>query len=63
MPAPHSGYNFVRIGLPDEGSGLLVMFLDKAVDGGLQIDDGMKDAVFQPPPCELGEKALDGIEP
>ena len=39
------------------------MLLDKAVDGCLEIYDGVKDAVFQPPPCELGEKALDGIEP
>src|SRR3546814_1511710 len=39
------------------------MLLYKAVDGGLEIYDGMKDAVFQPAPCELGEKALDGIEP
>jgi len=39
------------------------MLLDKPVDSGLQIDDGMKGAVFQPPPCELGKKAFDGIEP
>lgn len=39
------------------------MLFDKAVDGGLQIYDGMKDAIFQPPPCELGKEALDGIEP
>jgi hypothetical protein len=29
------------------------MLLDKAVDGCLQIYDGLKDAVSQPPPCEL----------
>src|SRR3546814_18453603 len=58
-----SDLNFVRIRLPDEGAGILVMLLYKAVDGGLEIYDGMKDAVFQPAPCELGEKALDGIEP
>jgi hypothetical protein len=35
VPAPHSGDNFVWIGLPDEGARVLVMFLDEANDGGL----------------------------
>lgn len=39
------------------------MFADKAIDGGLQIDDGMKDAIFQTPAGQLGKEALDGIEP
>ncbi len=37
--------------------------MDEAVDGGLKIDDGMEDAMLEPAPRELGEEALDGIEP
>ena len=39
------------------------MFLDEAIDGSLQIDDGMKDAVLQAASREFSEEALDGIEP
>lgn len=52
MPA----HNFVQIDLPDERAGGLVILLDKEVDGGLQIDDGMKYAVFSAATCELSEK-------
>lgn len=39
------------------------MLLDEAVDDDMQINNGVEDAVFQPPPGELGKEALDGIEP
>jgi len=35
----------------------------EAVDGGLQVDDGMEDAMLERAACQLGEEALDGIEP
>jgi hypothetical protein len=41
VPATDSGDDFVRIGFPDERFGIAIMFADKAIDGGLQIDDGM----------------------
>ena len=63
MPPPDGGDDFVGIGLPDERAWLLVMLLDEAVDRGLKVDDRMEDTVFQSPPGELGEEALDGIEP
>jgi hypothetical protein len=63
VPATDSGDDFVRIGFPDERFGIAIMFADKAIDGGLQIDDGMKDAIFQTPAGQLGKEALDGIEP
>ena len=63
MPSPDGGDDFVGIGLPDERAGLLVMFLDEAVDRGLKVDDRVKDAVFQSPPGELGEETLDRVEP
>ena len=39
------------------------MLLDEAVDGGLEIDDGAEDAVLQASAGQLGEEALDGIQP
>ena len=39
------------------------MLLDEAVDGGLQVDDGVKYAVFQASPGELGKETFDRVEP
>jgi len=36
---------------------------DEAVDGGLEIDEGVEDAVLQPAARQLGEEAFDGTEP
>ena len=63
VPAPDSSDNLIRIGFPDEGLRLLIVLLDEAIDGGLEIDDGSKDTSLQSALCELGEEAFDGIEP
>ena len=63
MPTPDCGDDLVRIGAPDEGSGLLVMLLDEAVDGSLKVDDGVEDAVLQAATGQLGEEALDRVQP
>ena len=39
------------------------MFVEIAVDGGLQVDDGSEDAPSEALAGEFGEEALDGIEP
>ena len=39
------------------------MLLDVALDGGLQIDDGMEDAALQALSGQGGEEILDGVEP
>lgn len=50
------GDNGVRVGALGEGLGFgLVVLGDDAVDGGLQIDDRVKDAVFEPALRELSE--------
>ncbi len=55
-PSVSGGDDLVRNGTPDEGLGLCFVVLgDEAVDGGLQIDDGVKHAVLQPSPGQLGE--------
>ena len=63
MPAPDGGDDFVGISSPDERAWLLIMLVDEAVDGGLKVDDGVEDAVFQAPSGQLCEEALDGVEP
>jgi len=63
VPASSGGDDFVGIGGPDEGLWLSVMIGDEAVDGGLEVDDGAEDAALEATPAELGEEALDGIEP
>ena len=63
MPALDGGDDFVGIGGPDEGLGVVVVLGEEAVDGGLQVDDGVEDAALEAPLGELGEEALDGVEP
>jgi hypothetical protein len=38
-PTSDGSDDFIGIGGPHEGLGVIVGFLEKAVDGGLQIDD------------------------
>jgi hypothetical protein len=49
VPASCGGDDFVWIGGPDEGPGLLVMVGHEAVDGRLEIDDALEDAAFSRP--------------
>jgi len=52
------------VGSPDEGLGLgPVVLVDEAIDGGLEVDEGMKDATFEASPGEFGEEAFDGVGP
>jgi hypothetical protein len=39
------------------------VMLDEAVDGLLQRDQGREHAAFETPSGQLGEEALDGVEP
>ena len=63
MPASDGGDDFVGVGGPGEGFRVGVVLGEEAVDGGLEVDDGAEDAALQPPLCELGEEALDCVEP
>ena len=63
-PSISGGDDVIGIGFPDEWLWFVgIVFTDEAVDGGLEIDDGLEDAVLEPAPGEFGEEALDGIEP
>lgn len=39
------------------------MLSHEAVDGGLEVNDGMKDAVLETPTCQFGEETFDGVQP
>ena len=54
---------FIGIGGPHEGFGMIVGFLQEAVDGGLEIDNRMEDAAFEAAFGQFGEEAFDRIEP
>jgi hypothetical protein len=47
MPSFDGGDDFVGVGCPYEGFGLGIGFCNEAVDGGLEIDDGVEDAPLQ----------------
>ena len=47
MSALDGSDDFVGIRFPDEWAWFLIMLLDEAVDGGSQVDDGVKHAVFE----------------
>ena len=53
----------IWIGGPGEGFGVFVGFGDEAIDGGLEIDEGIEDTPLEAPFCEFGEEAFDGVEP
>ena len=58
------GDDGVGVVAPGEGFGLGGVVLgDEAVDGGLEVDDRAEGSVLEVPPGELGEEALDGVQP
>ena len=63
MPAFDGGDDFIRVGGPDEGLGIMIGLFDEAVDRSLELDDRAEDAALETALGELGEEALDGIEP
>jgi hypothetical protein len=63
VPSVNGGDDFIWVGGPDEGLGIMVGLGDEAIDGGLEFDDRVKDAALEASPGEFGEEAFDGIEP
>ena len=57
-PSVSCGDDMIGVGFPDEGFWVcVIVFADKAVDGGLKVDDGLEDATLEPAPREFGEEA------
>ena len=63
VPSFHGSNDLVWIGCPGKGFGVFVGFGDEAIDGGLEIDQGVEDTALEASPGEFGEEALDGVEP
>ncbi len=61
--APDGGDDAVWVCGPDERFGIGVLFGYEAVDGGLEVDERMECAALEAAVGELGEEALDGVEP
>jgi hypothetical protein len=51
VPALDGSDDFVWIGGPGKGPGLLIVLFEDAVDRGLQVRDGAKDAALEPALC------------
>ncbi len=56
IPAPDLLDDAVWVGGPDEGSWGVVVLLEVAVDGGLEIHQGAEDPALEATSRELGEK-------
>ena len=63
LPTFDGGEDAFGVGGPDEGFGIGVGLGHEAVDGELQVDDGLEDAALETLACELGEEAFNGIKP
>src|SRR5512133_2814077 len=63
VPALDGGDDAVWVGGPDERLRVAVGFGDEAMNGSLQLDDRAEHAALQASSGELGEEALDGVEP
>jgi hypothetical protein len=63
MPTLGGSDDRLRVGLPDERLGLFIVCLNEGVDRLLEVDERMEHAALEPPAGELGEEALDGIQP
>ncbi len=55
MPSFDGGDDAIWIGGPGEGFGIFIGLSDEAIDGCLEIDEGVKDPTFEPSPCEFVE--------
>jgi len=63
VPASDGGDDLIGVGGPYEGFGVVVGLGEETVDRCLQIDQRAEHAALESSPGELGEEALDGIEP
>jgi hypothetical protein len=53
---PDGGDDLIWIGGPSEGPWIVVGLGEKAVDGGLEVDDRLEHAAFEPSFDELGAR-------
>src|ERR671925_937988 len=63
VPASDLLDDAVRVGGPDERFGSAIVLLQVAVDGGLEVDQGVESATLEAAAREGGEECLDSIGP
>jgi hypothetical protein len=63
VPTLDGGDDFVGIGGPCERLWVLVVLGEEAVNGSLEVDDGVEYTAFQASSGQLGEEALNRVEP
>jgi hypothetical protein len=63
LPAVDLVENVDGFGDPDERLGVVVVLGEVAVDGDLEVGDALEDATADAFAGDLGEEALDEIEP
>ena len=63
LPAFDSGEDTFWIGRPNEGFWVGIGIGNEAVDGELQVDDGLEYAALEPLPGEPGKPTFDCIGP
>jgi hypothetical protein len=63
VPTLRSGDDGLGIGLPDERLGVLIVLFDEVFDGCLKRDDKVEDAALEFSAAQLGEEAVDRVEP
>ena len=63
VPALDGSDDLVGVGGPDERFRVVVGRGEEALDRRLQVDNRAEHAALQPSPDQLGEEALDGVEP
>lgn len=63
VPSFDGGDNFVWVCGPCEAFRLVVVLGEEAIDGSLEVNDGVEDTAFQATFGEFGKEAFDGIEP
>jgi hypothetical protein len=56
IPTADDSDNFIGIGGPHEGLGVIVGFLQEAVDGGLEIDNRAEGTAFEAGLVNLAKK-------
>ena len=63
MPSFDGGDHFVWIGDPFEGFRMGVVIIEETIDRGLEVGDGLENAVFEAAFDEGCEETFNGVEP
>ena len=63
LPSSDCGEDALGVGGPGEWLGVIVVFGEVAIDGGLEVDERAEDPSLEPTPGKCRKEALHGVEP